>query len=344
MVKVSIIGATGYVGAELIRLLYTHSKVEIVAISSNSFKDKYIDEVYENFLGLNLVCGDEESAIEKGDVIFIALPHGFSEEISKKALNSGKIVIDMGADFRLKNEENYKKWYEKEFECKNLHQLSSYGLTELNRERIKSSKLIANPGCYPTCSILGIYPAINEGIINESNIIIDAKSGLTGAGRTLSLSSHYSQCNEDLTAYALGGSHRHIPEIEENLKFYTNKEVKITFSPQLVPMNRGIFATIYGDITKAISLEEIFEVYKKYYEKEKFINIMPLGKYAKVKNVSMSNYCNISLHVDERTNKLIVCSTIDNMIKGAAGQAVQNMNLILGFREDLGLEALSQSF
>ena len=345
MIKVGIIGATGYVGAELIRLLSKHPKVTVAAISSNSFQGKELSEIYGNFSGIvSLICEDENKVVENSDVIFTALPHGLSESIAKKAADAGKILIDMGADFRLENEENYKQWYGKSFDEKELHDLSIYGLPELNRAKIKESKLIGNPGCYPTSSILGLMPALKADIINEKNIIIDAKSGITGAGRGLTLGSHYPECNESFSAYGLGGVHRHTPEIEEGLSMAAGKDARITFSPHLLPLNRGILATIYSDLKSDKSLEEIWNIYNEAYKNEPFVKVLPLGEFAKIKNVKYSNYCHISIHKDERCNRLIVCSAIDNMIKGAAGQGIQNMNLVLGFEETLGIDSLPPAF
>lgn len=345
MFKVGIIGATGYVGVELIRLLLNHKGVILEAISSTSFVGKEIDEVYGNFSGVtNLICKDESEVINKCDIIFGAVPHGLSEELAEKILINNKVFIDMGADFRLKNEGAYKQWYKGQFNKKSLHEKAVYGLPELYRNNIKESNLIANPGCYPTSIALGLAPILEKQLGDISTIIIDSKSGVTGAGRNLSLTSHYVECNESFNAYGVGGIHRHVPEIEQVLGEVSGQDIKVTFTPHLLPINRGILSTIYINLSEDISLEEIWEEYNQYYKNEKFVKVLPIGQVAKIKNVTYSNFCHISIHKDERCNRLIVCSTIDNMVKGAAGQGIQNMNLILGLQEDMALEAVPPAF
>lgn len=347
MINVGIIGATGYVGVELLRLLLNHEFVSVSGISSKSFKDEAIASIYENFSGItNLICEEEEEIISKSDIIFGALPHGLSENLGEKILNKDKIFIDMGADFRLNNEEDYKKWYKAGYLNKPLHEKSIYSIPELHRKKMKNGmfKLIANPGCYPTSIALALVPAIINKIVKIDSIIIDSKSGLTGAGRNLSSISHFVECNESINAYSIGGAHRHIPEIEQILNEFSQEKIIVTFTPHLIPVNRGILSTIYFDLKENIELSELHEIYKEYYKNEFFVKILPLGSNAKIKNVKNSNYCNISLHKDERCNRIIVCSVIDNMIKGAAGQAIQNMNLILGLEETTGLKALATAF
>ena len=345
MFNVGIIGATGYVGVELIRLLLNHKGVRLEAISSTSFVGKEINDVYGNFSGVtNLICKEEAEVIDKCDVIFGAVPHGLSEELADKILKANKVFIDMGADFRLKKEEDYKKWYNGNFNKKSLHEKAVYGIPELYRNNIKESKLIANPGCYPTSIALGLAPVLEKHLGDTSSIIIDSKSGVTGAGRNLSLTSHYVECNESFNAYGVGGVHRHVPEIEQVLGDISGKDVKVTFTPHLLPINRGILSTIYINLNNEITLEDIYDIYKQYYENEKFINILQIGQVAKIKNVTYSNFCHISLHKDDRCNRLIICSTIDNMVKGAAGQGIQNMNLILGLQEEMALEAVPPAF
>ncbi len=344
MVKIGIIGATGYVGAELLRLLLSHSKVEVAALSSVSFEGQEISNVYKNFLNkTNLMCESAEDVIEKCDVIFTALPHGLSEDIAKKAIDSKKICIDMGADFRLSSEKEYEEWYGKKFAQPEIHAHSVYGLPELNREKIKNCSLIANPGCYPTTIELGLMPLLKNSLIKVDNIICDSKSGTTGAGRGLTLNTHFPEENETFAPYKIGG-HRHTPEIEETLSVMANDKVNVTFTPHLLPINRGILSTIYCLANNAVNLEEIHKLYVDFYKDEPFVHVLPLGEIASIKNIRLTNDCHISLHLNHRKDQIIVVSTIDNMIKGAAGQAIQNMNIILGFDETEGLKLIAPAF
>lgn len=344
MVKIGIIGATGYVGAELLRLLLSHPKVEVAALSSVSFEGQEISNVYKNFLNkTNLMCESAEDVIEKSDVIFTALPHGLSEDIAKKAIDNKKICIDMGADFRLSSEKEYEEWYGKKFTQPEIHAHSVYGLPELNREKIKNCSLIANPGCYPTTIELGLMPLLKNSLIKIDNIICDSKSGTTGAGRGLTLNTHFPEENETFAPYKIGG-HRHTPEIEETLSVMANDKVNVTFTPHLLPINRGILSTIYCLANNAVNLEEIHNLYVDFYKDEPFVHVLPLGEIASIKNIRLTNDCHISLHLNHRKDQIIVVSTIDNMIKGAAGQAIQNMNIILGFDETEGLKLIAPAF
>lgn len=344
MIKVGIIGVTGYVGVELLRLLLNHPKVEIGAISSVSFEGEKINTVYKNFIGTNnLLCTNIDEVIKKSDVVFTALPHGLSEEIAKKIIQSNKICIDMGADFRLSNEDEYKYWYGKNFSEPKLHEESVYGLPELNKEKIKTSSLIANPGCYPTSIELALMPLLKSSIIKTDNIICDSKSGTTGAGRSLSLNTHFPEENENFQPYKVG-EHRHTPEIEEILSTIAKTKINITFTPHLLPINRGILSTIYCNIKDKIDLNNIYKLFSDFYADEIFVKVLPLGETASIKNVRLSNNCHISLHLNHRKDQLIIISTIDNMIKGSAGQAIQNMNIVLGFKEDYGLNLISPAF
>lgn len=344
MLKIGIIGATGYVGIELLRLLLNHPKVKVEAISSSSFKGEEISSVYKSFFNkTDLICEDKDEVIEKCDVIFTALPHGLSEEIADAAIKKNKIVIDLGADFRLDDEATYTEWYEKSFINKDLHNLSVYGLPEINRSKIKECKIIANPGCYPTSIELGLLPLLNKSLINTKNIICDSKSGITGAGRGLSLKTHYPEANETFCAYGIG-SHRHSPEIEQVLSYIAKEDVEVTFTPHLLPINRGILSTIYCELKDNLTLEEVHSLYTKHYENEPFVQVLPLGQTAEIKNVKYTNNCHISLHQNYRKDKLIIVSSIDNMIKGAAGQAIQNLNIILEIDETTGLNLISPTF
>lgn len=344
MTNVGIIGATGYVGAELLRILLNHKKVTVSAISSVSYEGQEIDSIYKNFINkTSLKCQTIDDVLANSEVIFTALPHGLSEDIAAKCIENGNICIDLGADFRLSNEEDYKTWYEKDFTQPELHKQSVYGLPELNKEKIKNSKLIANPGCYPTSIELGLMPLLNNSLIETKGIICDSKSGATGAGRGLSLSSHFTELNENFAPYKVG-AHRHTPEIEETLGVIANDKASVTFTPHLLPIGRGIISTIYCTPKKNPDLQEIHNLYTEFYKDKPFVNVLPLGDTACTKNVRLSNYCDISLHLNHRKDQIIVVSTIDNMIKGAAGQAIQNMNIILGFDETEGLNFISPAF
>ncbi|HEL5061109.1 TPA: N-acetyl-gamma-glutamyl-phosphate reductase [Clostridioides difficile] len=341
-IKVGIIGATGYVGAELIRLLMNHDKVEVTAIGSNSYVGKDIVDIYPS-IGYknNMICIENEKVIDMCDVVFTALPHGVSEKFVIKAIKSKKKVIDLGADFRIKDEEVYSKWYGVSFIDKISHKKAVYGLSEIYKEDIKDADIIANPGCYPTSISLPLMPLLSSKLIKNNNIIIDSKSGLTGAGRELSISSHFTEVNENITAYKIG-KHRHTPEIEQNLSESCKEKVSVVFTPNLIPVNRGILSTIYCTKEDNISINDIHRKLTDYYEFKEFIEILPLDKVASLKNVRFSNKCVISLH--ENGDTLIICSAIDNMIKGAAGQAIQNMNIIFGIEENTGLKNIAPSF
>ena len=344
MFKVGIIGATGYVGVELLRLLLNHDKVTVTAISSSTFKDEEISSVYKSFFNkTTLVCEDKSEVIEKSDIIFTALPHGLSEEIADEAISKNKKVIDLGADFRLESENSYEEWYGKKFTCKTIHKDSVYGLPEFNGSKVKEYNIVANPGCYPTSISLGLMPLLKNKLINTQNIICDSKSGITGAGRGLSLKTHFAEANENFAAYGIG-SHRHTPEIEQTLSYMANENVEVTFTPHLLPVNRGILSTIYCQPKDKLTLEEIHEIYKKQYENEEFVHVLPLGQTAEIKHVKYTNNCHISIHQNYRKNKIIIVSVIDNMVKGAAGQAIQNMNLLLDLPQNTGLKLIAPSF
>ncbi len=350
MIKVGIIGASGYAGAEILRLLQTHPEAEITAISSESFKDQPISDVYPSFAGIcdKLLC-DKDKVFDNCDVIFASLPHGLSEGIAAKCAEKNITMIDMGADFRLENEADYTKWYGGTYENKQLHESAVYGLPELFRDKISAAAkngavLIANPGCYPTSVALGLSPLLSAGIADVSvKIVIDSKSGTTGAGRGLTQNTHYAECNESFAPYKVA-AHRHTPEIEQTLTKAAGKGVKVTFVPHLLPINRGIISTMYVERASDMPLPEIHKLYVEAYKDEQFVRVLPLGKAANLKNVRMSNYCDISLHEDEHTGTIVIVSAIDNMVKGAAGQAIQNMNIIFGLAENTGLNFVPPAF
>ena len=344
MVSVGIIGATGYAGAELVRILINHPEVEIAAMSSVTYEGKSLAEIFPNFEGItDEILTDMDTVVERSDVVFASLPHGLSEPIARKCYDKGALFIDLGADFRLYDEEDYKKWYKLEYKDPELHKEAVYSLCELCREKTKNTKVIGNPGCYPTSISLGLYPLLKAGVVRTNSVIIDSKSGVTGAGRGLTLGTHYPECNEAISAYKVA-AHRHTPEIEQMLSEIAGEKVTITFVPHLLPVNRGILSTIYVDLTKDISAAEIRKLYTDAYANEKFVRVLPEGSFANIRNVRCSNYCDISIHPDPRTGRVIITSAIDNMVKGAAGQAIQNMNIALGFAEDTGLKMVPNIF
>ena len=344
-IKAGVVGATGYAGAELVRLLTGHPQAELAAISSVSFTGQALSDIYPAYYHIcDLVCGTQEEVVEKSDVVFAALPHGLSQELAKTCYDAGKVFIDLGADFRLENEDDYKEWYGGTYLYKELHEQAVYALPELSREQIRGKKIIANPGCYTTAVPLALAPALRKGYIAAEGIIADCKSGVTGAGRKLTQNTHYPELNEGFSAYKVA-AHRHTPEMEQSLSHVAGgAPVKLTFVPHLLPVNRGILATCYAKLQKEVSLQEIRQAYEEQYGDEPFIRLLPEGRVADIKNVRYSNYCDISLHMDPRTNTFIAISAIDNMVKGAAGQAIQNMNLAFGLDETCGLMLTPPAF
>lgn len=344
-IRAGVVGATGYAGAELVRLLTGHPQAELAAISSVSFTGQALSDIYPAYYHIcDLVCGTQEEVVEKSDVVFAALPHGLSQELAKTCYDAGKVFIDLGADFRLENEDDYKEWYGGTYLYKELHEQAVYALPELFREQIRGKKIIANPGCYTTAVPLALAPALRKGYIAAEGIIADCKSGVTGAGRKLTQNTHYPELNEGFSAYKVA-AHRHTPEMEQSLSHVAGgTPVKLTFVPHLLPVNRGILATCYAKLQKEASLQEIRQAYEEQYGDEPFIRLLPEGRVADIKNVRYSNYCDISLHMDPRTNTFIAISAIDNMVKGAAGQAIQNMNLAFGLDETCGLMLTPPAF
>lgn len=344
MIKAGIIGATGYAGAELVRILSGHPECEIAAISSVSFEGKAISEVYPAYYGLNdMVCEDADSVVEKSDVVFAALPHGLSQELAQRCFDLGKIFIDLGADFRLENEDDYKQWYGGSYVNKELHQNSVYALPELFRKNIAGKKTIANPGCYTTGVPLALAPAIAGGFVELEGIIADCKSGVTGSGRGLTQGTHYPDLNEGFHAYKVA-AHRHTPEIEQTLSHLAGQKVKLTFVPHLLPINRGILSTCYARLKPGVTKEQLRKAYEEFYKEEYFVRLLPEGMTADIHNIKYSNFCDVSIYTDERTSTFIAISAIDNMVKGAAGQAVQNMNIVFGLDEKCGLEFIPPAF
>ena len=339
MIKAGIIGSTGYAGGELVRILLGHKEVEIKWFGSRSYIDKNYASVYQNmFQIVDAVCLDDnmEELADQVDVIFTATPQGFCASLINEEILSKVKVIDLSADFRIKDVSVYETWYGIEHKAPQFIEEAVYGLCEINREDIKKARLVANPGCYTTCSILTAYPLAKEGLIDMSTLIIDAKSGTSGAGRGAKVANLYCEVNENMKAYGVA-THRHTPEIEEQLGYASGEEVLLNFTPHLVPMNRGILATEYAKLTREVTYEEVKAIYDKYYGNEKFIRVLEKGVYPETKWVEGSNFVDIGFKIDPRTNRIIMMGAIDNLVKGAAGQAVQNMNLVFGFPENEGL-------
>ncbi len=344
MIKVGIIGATGYAGAEIARLLHFHPQAQVVWYGSRSYIDEKFGSVYGNFFKLvDAKCMDDnmEELAEQVDVIFTATPQGLCASlVNENVLNKVK-VIDLSADFRLKDVSVYEKWYKIEHKAPQYIDEAVYGLCEINRDSIKNARIIANPGCYTTCSILTAYPLVKEGLIDTDTLIIDALSGVSGAGRGAKVANLYCEVNESAKPYGVA-VHRHTPEIEEQLSYAAGRGVLLNFTPHLVPMNRGILATEYASLVKKDgklpSAQDIRAAYEKYYGKEKFIRLLDDGVYPETRWVEGSNFVDLGFKIDERTGRIIMMGTIDNLVKGAAGQAVQNMNILFGLDESMGLD------
>ena len=336
MIKVGIIGATGYAGGELVRILMGHKDAEIKWYGSRSYVDQKYADVYRNmFQIVDAKCMDDnmEELADQVDVILTATPQGLCASLVNEEILSKTKIIDLSADFRLKDVNVYEEWYKIEHKAPQYIDEAVYGLCEINRDLVKSARIVANPGCYTTCSILTAYPLAKEGLIDMSTLIIDAKSGTSGAGRGAKLPNLYCEVNENIKAYGVA-THRHTPEIEEQLGYASGEKVVLNFTPHLVPMNRGILATEYATLKKEVTYEEVKAVYDKYYAKEKFVRVLDRDVCPETKWVEGSNYVDIGFKIDPRTNRIIMMGAIDNLVKGAAGQAVQNMNLLFGLPEE----------
>lgn len=343
MIKAGIIGATGYAGQQLASLLVNHPEAEIKFVSSNSYAGQLFSDIYPQFykiLDMPLLSTEEaKAAMGDVDVVFTALPNGLVFELAQLALEKGIKIIDFSADFRLDDPDVYEEWYKTEHTAKDLISKQVYGLAELWRDKIKGADLIANPGCYTTASILAISALLREdGLVDTDHIIIDAKSGITGSGRKKDISLLYAEAGESVKAYGIA-HHRHTPEIEQELSKVAGKEIQVQFTPHLMPMKRGILATIYVDLKKDVTEDDLYAVYEKYYGDENFIRIR--RGMCETRFVVGTNFCDISVRVDQRTHRAIITSCIDNMVKGAAGQAVQNMNAAFGLEETAGLKTMN---
>jgi N-acetyl-gamma-glutamyl-phosphate reductase len=339
MIKAGIIGSTGYAGGELVRLLVNRDDVEVCWYGSRSYANQPYADVYQNFFQIvNDNCMEEnmKELAQQVDVIFTATPQGLCASLVNEDILSKVKVIDLSADFRLKDVAVYEKWYKLDHKSPQFLKEAVYGLCELNREDVKKARLVANPGCYTTCSILTLYPAVKEGLIDVNSIIIDAASGVSGAGRSAKVDNLYCEVNENMKAYGVAG-HRHTPEIEEQLGYAAGKSFCLTFTPHLAPMNRGILVTAYASMTRDWTYEELKAVYDRYYGKERFVRVLDQDVCPQTKWVEGSNYVDINFKIDSRTNRIIFMGALDNLVKGAAGQAVQNMNLMFGLEESAGL-------
>lgn len=338
MLKVAIVGATGYTGEELVKILAAHSKVKITSLTAKIDKPQKIQELFPSLLGrINMVCElpNEEKVVRAADLIFLALPHRVSMGVSPKFLKKKKRVIDLSADYRLPKG-IYKKWYSAVHKDSAGLNIAVYGLPELNREKIKTARLIANPGCYPTSILLGLMPLFKNNIADASLLIADSKTGITGAGRRPDISLSFAEVSGDLKAYKVHG-HQHSPEIDQVLSKLAKREISAVFVPHLIPMNRGILSTIYARIKKPMNTAKVIELYKAAYAKEPFVKVLSEGSFPQIKDVTGTNFCYLGIKVDTKKGLCIIVSAIDNLTKGAAGQAVQNMNIMYGFNEKEGL-------
>lgn len=348
MIRVGIVGVTGYAGIELLRLLQQHKSVKVTKVFTESYVGQQITEVYPHLnkhIDLQGEKLDLEFISKNCDVVFIALPHGHASKIVQPLLDRGKKIIDLGADFRLKNQERYQQWYQDPPASKELLNQAVYGLPEIvDKKTISHTSLVANPGCYPTATLLAAAPLFKAGIIIPNECVFDAKSGVSGAGRSLALHSHYCEVAENLAPYKIAGIHRHLPEIEEQLEFIANQPVIVQFTPHLVPMIRGLIVTSYLKPKGSISIKDIQAIYQEAYQDEPFIRICNRATPPQTKQVRNTNYCDLAVYMDERTNRIIVISAIDNLIKGASGQAIQNMNLMYDLPETSGLDGLLTTY
>jgi N-acetyl-gamma-glutamyl-phosphate reductase len=341
MLKVAVVGASGYTGVELLRILHGHPEVEVTCVTSERSAGKQVSDIFASVRNRYTQILEHLEPVKvagKADFIFTALPHQAAMEVVPTFVKLGKKVVDLSADYRLRSAEVYATWYETHMNPEYL-ELAVYGLPEIRRKDIVQVNLVANPGCYPTSIILGLAPLLKNSLIDLSTIIADSKSAVSGAGRGAKVDTLYCEVNEGFKAYGVA-AHRHTPEIEQELSLLADEQVTISFTPHLVPMDRGIFSTIYASLSRQISTADLLDLFADYYSREYFVRILPLGVYPSTLHVRGSNYCDIGVVSDPRTGRVIVLSAIDNLVKGASGQAVQNMNIMCGFDENMGLQAL----
>ena len=333
--RVSVVGITGYAGEELLKLLTKHKEIEISVLASRSINEpKEIGELYPGLKNTGLKCEkyNLNKISDNSDVVFLALPHGIAFEIVPLLLSNGKKVIDLSADYRIKNPETFEKWYGKKHKTQDIIKSAVYGLPEIYREKIKIASLIANPGCYPTSVILGCAPVLKHGFADMSGMIVDSKSGVSGGGRQFA-KEYFSASHPNHKAYKIAGKHRHIPEMEQELSLLAGHSAPIVFTPHIIPAERGMLSCIYLNLKQKISVSELNGIYREFYKGEPFVRILSEGEEPGIRDVVNTNYCQIGIDIDERTGKLVIVSAIDNLIKGASGQAVQNMNIMIGFDE-----------
>ncbi len=340
MAKISIAGATGYTGLELIRLLVQHPEADLITLTADSHAGKNITEVAPSLRGWvdQPLVKLDPSIAEGCDILFLALPHTAAMDQVPGMLRGSCRIIDLSADYRLHSADSFSEWYKVPHTSAQLLEKAVYGLPELHREKIKTAQLVANPGCYPTSAILALAPLMQTDWVDLDSIIVDSKSGVSGAGRKLSLTTQFCEANEGVSAYSVA-EHRHTPEIEQELSGLAGKNITLSFSPHLMPMTRGILTTVYINLKKEIQRDALQEHYAAYYNEEPFVRILPAGQFANTHHVAGSNYCDIGVQVDTRNQRAIITSAIDNLMKGASSQAVQNMNLMLGLDETTGLNA-----
>ncbi|RUM34003.1 MAG: N-acetyl-gamma-glutamyl-phosphate reductase [Desulfobulbus sp.] len=339
MLKVGIVGASGYTGVELARILSNHPEVELTVATSRKYADQPLSEVFPNLRKrVDLVCENlkTDELVKRADFFFTAVPHKTAMDIVPPLLAAGKKVVDLSADFRIRDVAVYEEWYQ-EHSSAELIKDAAYGLPELYREQVKTAALVANPGCYPTSITLGLAPLLRERMIQPETLIIDSKSGTSGAGRSASVGTLFCEVNDGFRAYKVGGTHRHIPEIEQELSALAGTPVTISFTPHLLPVSRGILSSMYATLQKSIKEKDVQELYEQTYHDEPFVRVCPAGTFPATQHVRGSNCCDIGVKIDQRTERIIVLSAIDNIAKGASGQAVQNMNLMNGFAETCGL-------
>lgn len=339
MIKVGIIGASGYAGAELARIICNHPEIELTVATSRQYEGQPLSEVFPNLRGkVDILCENPPPTdlAEKADIFFAAVPHKTAMDLVPVLLDAGKKVIDLSADFRIKDVITYEDWYQPHSSSHLLDE-AVYGLPELYRSSIQQSRLIANPGCYPTSVILGLAPLLKAGLIVPETIIADSKSGTTGAGRAAQTGTLFCEVHDGFRPYKVGRAHRHTPEIEQELSLLAGSDIKISFTPHLLPIARGILSTVYGNLAKETTIKAVQELYENQYKNEPFIRLLKEDSFPATQYVRGSNFCDISFKIDHTTNRIIVMTAIDNVVKGAAGQAVQNMNIMCGFSEEMGL-------